>query len=605
MKARRIRSFASFFSLGVAVAVACGAPNDGHVNIVDEESGGSGGSRSAGASAGSNGKSGGSGLGGDGFAGEGSIPVSPDPPVVVSVTPSGDDLAEPTGVIEIEFSEGLDPDTVTLDNIKLLDGEVAVPGTLDYSGVTVTFTPDERLDLLGTYTVKVTTDITDAQGTAMEDPYETTVRVRDGVWSEELVVENEDGNLLSSLTSPVIDARGNALVVWSQGKSSAPNVHSVWGRFFHPGEGWSDSFEIDETDSDCTGVSVAMNANGDAVVAWQQYENSEPQVMARRYVDGKWDTAERLDVVPVPPSNGYDVTTAMSPTGEAHVFWIFNDGMYVNLHGSHAAGDEPWSKLEPIAARYQLSRPAVAFDPSGNGFVFFVARTSQSGGETYLYGFRYIRSKKEWDYYNDPIANSHEALLDDISAVANDKGGAHVLFVRRNAGMSTTYDVAEAHFTKAEGFSSATAIDNLDTMPASVPFLATNGRARIAAWSQYASSTENAYSALSDGDGYLTQELRSDGDYSVEYGDVVAGLDRRGNGLILFAQVAPGNDYKDVRILFARLAGGEWSEAVKINQEVAQYQDARVAVAANGVAVAAWSVGVRQTATSLRVAAFE
>jgi hypothetical protein len=145
MKARRIRSFASFFSLGVAVAVACGAPNDGHVNIVDEESGGSGGSRSAGASAGSNGKSGGSGLGGDGFAGEGSIPVSPDPPVVVSVTPSGDDLAEPTGVIEIEFSEGLDPDTVTLDNIKLLDGEVAVPGTLDYSGVTVTFTPDDQL----------------------------------------------------------------------------------------------------------------------------------------------------------------------------------------------------------------------------------------------------------------------------------------------------------------------------------------------------------------------------------------------------------------------------------------------------------------------------
>ncbi len=602
MAARRVRSFSSLFCLGVAVAVACGGPDEGRINIVDEESGGSGGSKNTGANGGTaNGKSGESGLGGDGAAGEGSIPVSPDPPVVVAVTPSEDELAEPNGSIEIEFSEGLDPDTVTLESIKLLDGEVAVSGTLDYSGVTAVFTPDVRLDLLGTYTVSVSTDVTDSGGTAMEEPYETSVQVRDGVWSEEVVVENATGTLYKQLISPVIDGYGNALVVWGQAAPDDPTgVTGVWGRFYRPGEGWGDAFEIDQTDGACDNLSVAMNSDGDAVVAWNQTVEGVYGVAARRYIAGAWeDYAVRVDNLET-AVNAFIVTTAVSPTGEAHVFWNYNDGTHANLKTTHAAPESDWSLPEPLGYDDRVAPPGVAFDPDGNGFAFFVTDSNASGVKASLYAMRYIASSGAWGS-GQSIEGSIEASFQEVSVVADDDGGAYALFERYDD-QALTWDVMSTTFTKATGFSEAVAIDFLDSGPSSIPRLSSNGSLRVASWSQTASLTENAYSALGEGDGYAEQELRSDGDFDGEYGDVVAGVDRRGNALLLFAQQSPEENDD---ILFSRLAAGEWTEAAKVNSEVAQYQDARVAVAANGVAVGAWSTGIRQVANSILVSVFE
>jgi hypothetical protein len=587
-------------SLGTALAVACGGPDDGKINIVDADSGGSGGSGASGGSG--SGDAGESNRGGDGAGGDGEVPVLPTPPEVVSVTPSEDELAEPTGSIEIEFSEGLDPETVTLDSIQLLDGEVAVSGTLEYAGVTAVFTPDVRLDLLGSYTVSVTTDVTDADGTAMEDPYETEIQVRDGVWSEEMVIENASGNLHARLVSPVIDGYGNALVVWGQAAPDDPTgLTSVWGRFYRPGEGWGDAFEIDQTEGGCDNLSVAMNSDGDAVVAWNQTVEGVYGVAARRYIAGAWeDFAVRVDGLDT-AVNAFIVTTAVSPTGEAHVFWKYNNGTDDYLKTTHAAPEADWSQPEPIGYNDRVAQPGVAFDPDGNGFAFFVTDSDLSGEQPTLYAIRYIASSGAWGSGQN-IVNSSEASLQEVSVVADDEGGAYALSERYD-GVTMTWDVMSTRFSKASGFSEAIGIDNLDSFPGSIPRLASNGSVRIASWGQSASSTQNAYSALGDGDGYAEQELRSDGDFDGEYGDVVAGVDRRGNALLLFAQQTPA--MADDDILFSRLAAGEWSEAAKVNSDLAQYQDARVAVAANGVAIGVWSIGIRQVANSILVSVFE
>jgi hypothetical protein len=599
MIARRVHTLSLFLSLGAAVAVACGGPNDGYINIVDDESGGSGNSGATGGSG--NGEAGESSQGGDGAGGDGDVPVLPTPPEVVSVTPSGDELAEPAGSIEIEFSEGLDPETVTLESIQLLDGEVAVSGTLEYSGVTAVFTPDVRLDLLGAYTVSVSTDITDIGGTAMEDPYETDVQVRDGVWGEEMVVENATGTLHPQLVSPVIDGYGNALVVWGQAAPDDPTgLTSVWGRFYRPGEGWGDAFEIDQTDGGCDNLSVAMNADGDAVVAWNQTVEGAYGVAARRYIAGAWeDFAVRVDALDT-AVNAFIVTTAVSPTGEAHVFWNYNDGTDAYLKTTHAAPEADWSQPEPIGFNDRVAQPGVAFDPDGNGFAFFVTDSDSTGVKASLYAIRYIASSEAWGS-GQSIVDSSEASFQEVSVVADDDGGAYALFERYDD-QALTWDVMSTTFTKAAGFSDAIAIDILDSGPSSIPRLSSNGRVRVASWSQSASLTENAYSALGDGGAYAEQELRSDGDFDGEYGDVVAGVDRRGNALLLFAQQSP--EMSD-DILFSRFAAGEWTEAMKVNSELAQYQDARVAVAANGMAVAVWSIGIRQVANSILVSVFE
>src|SRR5690606_900775 len=127
------------------------------------------------------------------------------------------------------------------------------------------------------------------------------------------------------------------------------------------------------------------------------------------------------------------------------------------------------------------------------------------------------------------------------SAVADDNGGAYALSVRQNVG-TNAYEIVSTRFTKANGFSPATVLLSLPAQPASVPQLASNGKDRIGSWSRFANLTDNAYSVLSDGADYGPEELRSNGDYSVNYGDVVPGIDRRGNGLLLFAQDASNDD---------------------------------------------------------------
>lgn len=517
---------------------------------------------------------------------------------MVSVTPSGNQRAEPTGSIKIEFSEKLDPKTVTSKTIVLSDNGKPVPGKLEYSGVTVTFTPDERLDLLGSYKLEVTTGVKDAGGTAMEEPYETTILVRDGVWSEEFAIEHTEGMVFSRLVSPAIDAYGNVIVVWGQ-EGTDRYVFSVWGRFYRLGEGWSAPFEIDKTDDDCENMSVAMNAKGDAVVAWSEVVEGKFQVKARRYVDGSWeDEPKRVDGVTAATSH-FVVTAAMSPTGEAHVLWNYRLNNMDSIDGAHAKGTGAWSTPVTIGHASYLDRPAVAFNPDGNGFAFFYQQSSNDSSS--LVAVRYLPGDN-WQSTNI-IENTEDTLRREVSAVADDNGGAYALSVRQNVG-TNAYEIVSTRFTKANGFSPATVLLSLPAQPASVPQLASNGKDRIGSWSRFANLTDNAYSVLSDGADYGPEELRSNGDYSVNYGDVVPGIDRRGNGLLLFAQDA-SNDDDGPNVMFARLAGGEWSAAKRLNQKVAQYQDPRVAVAANGVAVAVWSRGIRRNAGSIFVSVFE
>jgi hypothetical protein len=584
-----------------SVAIACGGVDKGRINIVDENGGGDGNGGSAGSSAGNAPTSGGGG-GSDaqgGEAGDGPIPVLPEPPVVVSVSPDNEEgQADPTETIRIEFSEGLDASTVTSDSILIFDGETPIAGTLDYSGVTVEFTPDQRLALLGQYSIVVTADVADADGTPMAEDFSSSFTVRDGVWREELLVQNANGYLRRTLVSPVIDGNGNALIVWGQEKAPE-TVMSVFARTFTPGDGFGEPFEIDQTDVACEDISVAMNAAGEAIVTWTELRGAAEEVWARRLSAGELAaSAERVDAL---AANIDGTVSAVSATGEAHVLWWFDDTASAtkqNLLANHASSEEAWLSTPLIVYNYAdtLSRPAVAFDDDGNGFVFFAFeyQTDQSR----LYARRYLETTGKWG--NGVVIDGSEQvrLYDPPSLVTDDQGGALVVF-------SAGADVKAVRFSKAGGFTAAETIDVLDVGPSTLPQVSSNGSIFLATWYQSASLTTNAYSALSDGGDFAAPELRSSGDFQVGYyGNAVSAVDGHGNGLVLFEQ---GNAGGSVDVVFARLtaSSAEWSDGALINSLEGEYQDPRVAVAANGVAIAAWSVGIRLSATSIYVTTFD
>ena len=126
----------------------------------------------------------GCGGGGDGGGdGDGdSTTVDTTPPTVVSVSPSADgsDIATNTN-ISVTFSEAMDPSTINENTITMsssagtlsADGPSSrnVAGTVSYANMIATFTPSAGLAFATTFTVTVTTGVTDLAGNALTAAY--------------------------------------------------------------------------------------------------------------------------------------------------------------------------------------------------------------------------------------------------------------------------------------------------------------------------------------------------------------------------------------------------------------------------------------------------
>jgi len=124
-------------------------------------------------SGGNNGSAGDDGSGADGASGGtpggGSDTTAP---TVVSNTPDDEATGEAVnGTISATFSEAMLAGTLSGATFSLeLDG-VDVPGTVTYAGDTVSFSPDDELELDATYTATITTEATDLGGNALEESH--------------------------------------------------------------------------------------------------------------------------------------------------------------------------------------------------------------------------------------------------------------------------------------------------------------------------------------------------------------------------------------------------------------------------------------------------
>lgn len=89
-------------------------------------------------------------------------------PTVVSTSPSNNEgEIERNKVIEITFSEAMDPATINASTFTVKRGSTAITGAVAYSGTTATFTSVNVLNALADYTVTVTTGAKSAKGIAL------------------------------------------------------------------------------------------------------------------------------------------------------------------------------------------------------------------------------------------------------------------------------------------------------------------------------------------------------------------------------------------------------------------------------------------------------
>ena len=118
------------------------------------------------------------------------------------------------------------------------------------------------------------------------DPNEVVVsrRISGGEWGTPTVVTAMPGS--ASFVTLAANNRGGAIVAWLQHDGE---TDSVFAATFDPATGWGDPQVIEEENGDASrwfeayAPRVAMNANGDAIVVWTQYDGVTHSVFAASY----------------------------------------------------------------------------------------------------------------------------------------------------------------------------------------------------------------------------------------------------------------------------------------------------------------------------------
>ncbi len=94
------------------------------------------------------------------------------PPAISSTSPTnGATGIAVNAAISVTFREPMTAATITRATFSVKTGSTDVPGTVDYSGTTATFTPTGNLVYSTTYTATVTTAAKDLAGNALASNY--------------------------------------------------------------------------------------------------------------------------------------------------------------------------------------------------------------------------------------------------------------------------------------------------------------------------------------------------------------------------------------------------------------------------------------------------
>lgn len=580
---------------------AAGDPNDGGAagSKSSHPSGGVGGQQPPDTAAGApdvGGRSGASNDGGAESAGEGgasgagALPNNPAP-YVTAVTPADEsEEVDPDGEITITFSEALAPKTVNASSIKLLDGDREVDGAIVYADSTVTFTPAEPLALLATYTLSVSSAVTDLEGESLETEFQSTFVVRDGKFTTADAATSPVYELADTLST---NAHGDVLLAWTDaGNGQYCPPYAQW---FNRGESLAPAKPLAAPgETECYWISAAANAAGVAGVAWQTVD-AQRSTYLPQYRGGNWASGDGKMSTGL---TSYHLRVAVAPSG---MISLFEDGISsARVYRTDSAGN--WAAQPDTLSNStaMLAAPEVAFDGAGNGLAVWRAKTAADIEE--ILTSRYTPGSGQWSTATvlpgsqaSASGTSHER---GVPALAMDSAGnAVVLWVNtKDAGveaplMANTFSTESGWASAVEVAASVVVQPTYDA-----PGLVFDGSTFVAAFTASNGTRLLTYTARYDAEKKKWDELEYR--QSAPEADAVARMpqlagDARGNLLLVWVT---GTSPR-FKLMYQRYANGTWSStsavpAATLNDEYfgTYHRPFPLVVSENGTGALAWGI---------------
>ena len=311
-------------------------------------------------------------------------------------------------------------------------------------------------------------------------------------WSLPAILEdhiNPTGFVRVAVTAPhrsvAMDDLGNAIVVWVQKNGNGyALMRSEYrdGVWVHPA-GLADA--VDQaylTSTNAARPKVAMSNSGEAVLVWQQNDDTGVQrIYLTEYRGGVWSAPTPVSLSSTSASQP-DV--AMDDTGRAVVVWMQDSNLYRGDYGLTTSGawTFPTDSTEAVSPDTTVYNPAVDMDSTGNAVIVWSVGSTQIMKSDYN-----LTTAGAW---TDPATGE---TLGDVGTST----GYPQVAVRNGAALvawADSYHIYRADYglTSAATWTASTTgnyIDQGTTSSQTYPQVAldASGNATIA-WMQYASS---------------------------------------------------------------------------------------------------------------------
>ncbi len=152
-----------------------------------------------------------------------------------------------------------------------------------------------------------------------------TIQSTSGVWGS---AERTEVDGLGDTVSPqfALDTQGNGVVVWLQSDGVQTNVWANWTT-----SGVWGTAELLETNDmgDAFAPKVAMASQGNAMVVWQQSDGVRESIWANRLTSGVWGTAQLIELDDAGDAAAPHV--GIDAQGNAIAAWQQSDGIRTNI----------------------------------------------------------------------------------------------------------------------------------------------------------------------------------------------------------------------------------------------------------------------------------
>ncbi len=444
--------------------------------------------------------------------------------------------------------------------------------------------------------------VTNGSGTiAGADPSGILVRIMR--WSAPASIGPE--NVASQYIGLAMNKEGEAIVVWAQigsnGKRQITKSEYRNGVWHHPADR---DDNISPPQSEARWPQVAMAANGDAVIAWQQKDaNDNWQVLRSEYRNGVWHHPADLsdNISPDGSDDVYGIRVAMAANGDAIIVWRqkYANNTWLVYRSEYRSGtwDDPDDQDDHISFD-----SGTAFDPdvamAANGDALVVWSQYSSTMEALVYKSEYrsgawIEPADE----NDHICPDSQIIYAYNPSVAMTDGGDAVISWKQRAPdnywqiyKSEYRDGAWHHPADDNQYISSNTVSNIINQP--VVALEENGNALIV-WKQKASSgnwqiykseyRNGAWHHPADAD----DNISPDGD--IFYSNYRPALAGNGDGIIVWDEKDAGGL---LRIYRSEYRNGAWSHPADLDDhlsgEASDAYDPQAAMSGQGEGIIVW-----------------